>query len=267
MFSPLWNRFGIPGVISVIALVFAMFGGAYAASSSNGGGAAASAKAKRGPRGPRGPAGPAGPQGPAGPPGAKGDTGAAGANGSNGSPGADGKSVAVTEIEAGEPECEQRGGAEVKPEGAGSGVEVCNGEAGSPWAAGGTLPPGSTETGAWGLGPAVEAPASEFYLPISFPIPLAADIPEADVQINPVGFKGAAGSDCPGEATSPQAKSGHLCIYTASISGSGEDAVVFAVIKPGEPAGAPLGASSAGALLDTAALPGADIYGTWALTG
>ena len=32
MFSTLRTRFGIPGVISVIALVFAMFGGAYAAS-------------------------------------------------------------------------------------------------------------------------------------------------------------------------------------------------------------------------------------------
>ena len=48
MFSTLRNRFGIPGVISVIALVFAMFGGAYAASNSSGGGkATASAKAKK----------------------------------------------------------------------------------------------------------------------------------------------------------------------------------------------------------------------------
>ena len=40
MLSPLRNRFGIPGVISVIALVFAMFGGAYAATNSNDGGKA-----------------------------------------------------------------------------------------------------------------------------------------------------------------------------------------------------------------------------------
>src|SRR3954453_7338957 len=53
MLSPLRNRFGIPGVISVIALVFAMFGGAYAAT--NGGdGAKATASAKQGPPGPRG---------------------------------------------------------------------------------------------------------------------------------------------------------------------------------------------------------------------
>src|SRR5260221_553574 len=68
MFSPLSNRFGIPGVISVIALVFAMLGGAYAASSNSGGGkASASAKAKKGPRGPKGATGPAGPAGPPGP--------------------------------------------------------------------------------------------------------------------------------------------------------------------------------------------------------
>ena len=68
MFSTLRNRFGIPGVISVIALVFAMFGGAYAASNSSGGGkATASAKAKQGPRGKTGKTGPAGPAGPAGP--------------------------------------------------------------------------------------------------------------------------------------------------------------------------------------------------------
>ena len=97
MFSTLRTRFGIPGVISVIALVFAMFGGAYAANNaSSGGKATGSAKAKKGPRGPKGPkgdTGPAGPQGPAGPtgaPGAKGDTGPQGAAGPQGATGATG---------------------------------------------------------------------------------------------------------------------------------------------------------------------------------
>ncbi len=44
MFSTLRTRFGIPGVISVIALVFAMFGGAYAASNSSGGGKATASR-------------------------------------------------------------------------------------------------------------------------------------------------------------------------------------------------------------------------------
>jgi hypothetical protein len=79
MFSVLKNRMGIPGVISVIALVFAMFGGAYAAS--NDGKATKSAKTKRGPRGPKGAQGP---QGSPGPQGAKGDKGEPGVNGKDG---------------------------------------------------------------------------------------------------------------------------------------------------------------------------------------
>jgi hypothetical protein len=121
MLSPLRNRFGIPGVISVIALVFAMFGGAYAANDDNGGDkASASAKAKKGPRGPRGPKGPKGPAGPAGPAGAKGDTGAAGSNGTNGtngSAGAAGKSAETVsftgEKTLGSVNC-KAGGVEVK---------------------------------------------------------------------------------------------------------------------------------------------------------
>lgn len=88
MFSIFRNRFGVPGVISVIALVFAMMGGAFAAS--NGGSNHATASAKKGPRGPRGKTGatgPAGAQGPVGPVGPKGDTGSPGSNGKNGEPG------------------------------------------------------------------------------------------------------------------------------------------------------------------------------------
>src|SRR6188768_510215 len=145
MFSTLRTRFGIPGVISAMALVFAMFGGAYAASNSSGGGkATASAKAKKGPRGPKGAKGdmgPAGPQGPAGAAGAKGDAG------SPGSPGANGKSVAL--VNEAPDNCEE-GGFTYEVEGSGEENEVCNGEEGSPWTDGGTLPSGSTETGVWG---------------------------------------------------------------------------------------------------------------------
>jgi hypothetical protein len=89
MFSMFRNRFGIPGVIAVVALVFAMFGGAYAANHP-GGKATASAKAKKGPRGPRGKTGPAGPTGPQGLPGANGKDGAAGPAGPTGPAGATG---------------------------------------------------------------------------------------------------------------------------------------------------------------------------------
>jgi len=146
MLSPLRNRFGIPGVISVLALVFAMLGGAYAASSSEDGKATASAKAKRGPKGPKGAkgaTGPAGPVGPQGPAGANGKDGANGSNGSNGAPGTagkdgdDGKSVISTpfsgeeELPPFEGQCEGAGGAELEVEGSGEVETVCNGTDGS----------------------------------------------------------------------------------------------------------------------------------------
>jgi hypothetical protein len=130
MLSPLRNRFGIPGVISVIALVFAMIGGAYAASSDNGGKATSSAKAKKGPRGPKGPkgdTGPAGAQGPAGPAGAKGDTGA---NGNNGTAGT---SAEATSFAGSNGTCTE-GGIEVKS--AQPAVLVCNGKKGNNGTAG-----------------------------------------------------------------------------------------------------------------------------------
>src|SRR5262245_60915 len=101
MLSPLRNRFGIPGVISVVALVFAMLGGAYAASNNDNGKATASAKAKRGPKGPKGATGPTGPAGPQGPAGANGKDGSNGANGQEGTNGTNGKSVAVSGTAAG----------------------------------------------------------------------------------------------------------------------------------------------------------------------
>jgi len=82
------NRFGIPGVIAVAALVFAMIGGAYAATNSGGGKKASASKSNRGPRGPKGPKGATGP---AGATGAQGAQGAAGANGKDGAPGSPGE--------------------------------------------------------------------------------------------------------------------------------------------------------------------------------
>lgn len=189
MFSTLRTRFGIPGVISVIALVFAMIGGAYAASNSGDGkGATASAKKSskgpRGPRGPKGATGAAGPAGPAGPAGAKGDAGAAGATGpqgaagpkgTEGAKGAAGKGVKVVEVDGTLTACEDLGGATVEEKGSGTLVEVCNGkegpkgEKGDPWMPDNTLPPGATETGVWRFDATA---AGEVHVPISFPIKL-----------------------------------------------------------------------------------------------
>ena len=213
MFSTLRTRFGIPGVISVIALVFAMFGGAYAASNSSGGGkATASAKAKKGPRGPKGATGPAGPQGPAGSQGPAGANGKDGANGSNGSNG-----VGVTTEAASAAECPTGG---TKFASASGTSHVCNGEAASGGGYPEFLPSEKTETGVWGT--ASGTPAGKKTFPISFPVPLE----EAPIPVL-VGPKEESKTGCPGRGggtfqggyipTIPQAEPGYLCVYVSSL--------------------------------------------------
>jgi pilus assembly protein FimV len=269
MFSTLRTRFGIPGVISVIALVFAMFGGAYAASNSSDGGKATAsakkAKAKKGPRGPKGatgPAGPAGPQGPAGAAGAKGDAGAAG---SNGAPGTAGKSVTVTEVPSGEPECEELGGVEVGVEG-GSSTEICNGapgEAGSPWSQGGTLPPNATETGMWSMYLEVAPPSGVISTTVSFPVPLAEGLDSAHAIL----VTGTPGEHCenlehagPASVTNPEADPGYLCLYQFGAQ-SAQNGEVFNPIGPG-------GAAISGATVFYEVTgENAQVVGSWAVTG
>jgi hypothetical protein len=253
MLSSFRMRFGIPGVISVIALVFAMFGGAYAATN-NSGKATASAKAKKGPPGPRGKTGPAGPAGPTGPAGPAGPAGPKGDKGDTGSAGAPGKSVTVTEIEPEEEECEERGGAMVAQEGAGSGVEVCNG---SPWTAGGTLPSGATETGMFfsNLNGGQIAAAS-------FPIPLVAALPESNVHsIKPAGPVPAAcdnGVAPAPSAANPEADPGQLCVFL--------EQEVTGFISKNSSFGLEQGAGRAGALIVNFS-DNEPISGTWAVTG
>jgi Collagen triple helix repeat (20 copies) len=200
MLSSFRNRFGIPGVISVIALVFTMLGGAYAASNDGGAGkATASAKkGPRGPRGPKGPAGPAGPQGPAGPAGAKGDkgdTGTAGSNGSNGAAGPTGKTGPT-------------------------GAPGVTGTAGVTGPTGPTgpyptvLPSGGTLKGTWSTGLFVNEAA--FWIDWSFPIPLAV-APTKVTMVKKDGtsvFPGGDKTKCPGSAANPEAVAGNMCIYT-----------------------------------------------------
>ena len=209
MFSTLRTRFGIPGVISVMALVFAMFGGAYAASnSSSGPKATASAKAKKGPRGPKGPKGDTGPAGPQGPAGANGKDGASGSNGANGT-------SAETVAFSGEAHGCKEGGVEVKS--ASPTAYVCNGVKGTNGTNGTTgftetLPSGKTETGVWTIGPrTLESEGTlqgSIWLPISFPIPLAAD---TEVHFLPRDSEPT--TECPGSFAEPIAGKGNLCIY------------------------------------------------------
>jgi Collagen triple helix repeat (20 copies) len=205
--------FGKAGLtVAVIALVFAMLGGAYAASNEGGGKATASAKAKAGPRGPRGKTGPAGPAGPAG---AKGDTGAAGSNGTNGKDGTNGSNGVSAEATsfAGEKGSCKEGGLEVKS--AKPVALVCNGKAGTTGFTK-TLPSGETETGAWSM-PEGEKGVTT----ISFPIPLSSGAANSGLYLNqgfPTGATPEEEEKCPGSAEEPKAKAGFLCIYTAKGS-------------------------------------------------
>lgn len=314
MFSPLRKRagkrlrepFGKAGLtIAVIALVFAMLGGAYAASGNNDGKATASAKAKKGPRGPRGPVGPAGPAG------AKGDTGAGGANGTNGKDGTNGRSV-IASAAAVPAECPTgTTGTKFEVEGSGTSSHVCSGKEGSPWTASGTLPSGKTETGTWaanankqefeveveGTKSTVKLSTKGVTVPISFPIPLAGELsspestaPSAAQQVHYVYVSGGKNTEriinfsafaleevestkCLGSVASPTAKPGNLCIYEGvNASEAIETSGAFAGhpisdfdIK--KPVTTGLGASTSGAVLQLkAAAENATAYGTWAVT-
>jgi Collagen triple helix repeat (20 copies) len=235
MLSPLRNRFGIPGVIAVIALVFAMLGGAYAASG-DGGKATASAKAKRGPRGPKGPKGDTGPAGPAGPAGPKGDTGAAGAAGKDGTDGTNGTSATTATFAGAKGSCTE-GGIEVKS--ASPTVNVCNGKKGEKGETGFTeaLPSGKTLTGIWGVGGGLGfnegSDRAIVQVSLAFPVSPAPTVlymseggtSEGGFKVPPVGSLEVAEPEeaenaCPGDATEPKAIPGFLCIYALEEKGA-----------------------------------------------
>jgi hypothetical protein len=263
MFSPLRNRFGIPGVISVIALVFAMMGGAYAASNDGGSGpkASVSAKAKKGPRGPRGPAGPAGPAGSTGPAGPKGDTGAKGDKGDTGSPGAAGTSVTSEEfgVAGKEGKCVGAGGSKFVA--GATKTYACNGKTGFTE----TLPPGKTETGSWAVGRST-AEETSAYTPISFPIQLSEPLSGSQVHyIDGTGKEQPGNTDssvCLGTVGAPTAAPGNLCVY-ARVE---EELVLTGIEGIFAPSSSSPGADVSGAALKFLALEGGFGWGTWAVT-
>lgn len=260
MLSMLRRNVNAPTLIAIVALVFAMVGGAVAANSSGGGKAEASADGKRGPRGPkgaRGPAGPAGPQGPAGAPGAKGDPGAAGANG---------VSPTGTAFNGAKGACTE-GGVEFK------GVNTtlaCNGVEGEPGEPGETgftevLPPGKTETGVWG---GIFKDEDAAFIPVSLNIPLpAAPNP---VFVGPNLDEQEQGEDegCPGLiGGTPQAEPGNLCVYVGSATGvfeTGQETEVF-FLDPTVQAGVGAVPSGAGLTFICESDP-CTLYGTFAAT-
>lgn len=145
--------------------------------------------------------------------------GVAGANGENGVAGANGSGVTGVEFKGHRGSCKE-GGTELAS--AAGTTLVCNGtegeegtpgKQGSPWTAGGTLPSGSTETGAWGS-----------YLPsgeethalsaISFSIALAV----ASKGMEYVEEGTTVAGKCEGTAAEPTAAKGYLCVYEGAAN-------------------------------------------------
>ena len=230
MFSALRTRYGIPGLIATVALVFAMTGGAFAAKyliTSTSQIKPSVLKKLKGATGPAGAAGAAGPVG------AKGDTGAAGQNGAPGEKGAQGEKGAKGEK-----------GAQGEP-----------GKEGSPWTAGGTLPPGATETGTF-AGPGQEGALAA----IPFPIPLSAPI--AVAQVRRIEFGAAIPTECAGGTVAvPKASPGYLCVYNGKFSGF----ELAGVLHPGGEAGASVAGAAAFAGEPIVGLP-PRFLGTYAVT-
>lgn len=246
MFSRFRARFGTPGVvIAVIALVFAMAGGAFAAS----GGLSGKQKkevekiakkyaGKNGKNGAPGAAGAPGPKGDTGAAGAKGDTGAQGPIGPQGPPGKEG------------------------PEGR-------EGPEGSPWTAGGVLPSKKTETGTWaGITEPLEGEKIGLAA-ISFTLPLSAELDENHVIVlkptpSTAEKEKCANSEHPGEPglTNPEAKPGFLCVYEQFFLLGGHVKEVKSVTPTGFP-----GASKSGAIVELTSAEAEDAgYGSWAVT-
>jgi Collagen triple helix repeat (20 copies) len=254
MFSLLRNRLGIPGLISVIALVFAMGGGAYAA---NGGGDGATASAKKnrkgnnsglngkqkrqtvniakfwarkipGPPGLPGAPGLPGPQGPQGDEGDDGDRGPRGPQGSEGPPGKDGADGAsVIKKNEQPPTCPDESGFTYEVEGSGEEDEVCSAGGGGDLPP--TLPENTTLTGGWTVSTTQEA-SPDFLgfsdtehttlVPISFPIPLSNVIPLANAIFVPKGntsTEHCSAAPIGGTLENPKAEAGYLCVYSGEL--------------------------------------------------
>lgn len=246
MFSSACRRLGVPGVIAIIALVFAMAGGAWAAK----GGVIItklnqiSPKVRSQLKGQAGPVGPVGPAGPAGAPGAKGEAGKDGSEGKagiDGNEGKEGKSVVIA-AEAKGANCKE-GGQSFEVEGSSVKTYACNG---SPWTAGGTLPKDATETGAWfARMQGSEAPFVGYGV-IDLPIPLATELSGANVKVVKVGVVPPVQCDdgvLPAAGpTHPEADSGFLCVFV----GAEEESPAYLVQKVGSNGA---GASTTGAFI------------------
>jgi hypothetical protein len=185
-----------------------------------------------------------------------------GKTGNTGTNGTNGESVTTTLLAAnnGSGHCEE-GGAQFEAEPAKGKVKsyAC---AGSPWTAGGTLPSGQSETGAWG-----SFFTTAGFDPISFTIPLktapvAAEWIEEGETSNP---------HCKGNLATPTAEPGYLCVYAGEppMNGATPPAPTVMFITIWVPGTHTNGAGTTGAVVvveETGAGSPTDWTGTWAVT-
>lgn len=225
--SRLREPFGTAGlVVAIVALLFALSGGAWALTASTSGHHKnhKKAKSKKGPRGPRGKTGAAGPAGPQGPAGANGKDGANGSNGAKGDKGEKG----------------DQGIQGVKGD---KGDQGDPGPEGSPWTDGGTLPAGATEAGTYGAQTSVESGEYGIFVPISFPIPISDATASAStnhveygpneppqVEITPAQEEFF--ENCPGTYQHPKALPGRLCIFGSPTAPEYNTSFIGVVTSP-----------------------------------
>jgi hypothetical protein len=258
MLNRIRERFGTAGlVVSIMALVLALAGGAFAAA----GGLTAKQKtqvkaiAKQF-------AGKPGATGPAGPAGANGKDGANGTSGTNGTDGDDGTSIANS-VESPGGNC-ARGGSKFVGTAT---TYACNGADGSPWTAGGTLPAGATQTGVFA---GLNGVNGYGYLPVSFNVPLSPTHPAltntANIKVIDVG--GAIPNECEtahtgtASAANPEADPGYVCFF---ITIADDVADTFAGTY--SPGGSPGFVGVSGAILPLSGNNGEGVFGAYAVTG
>jgi len=175
MFSMRRRRISFANAIAILALVFAMSGGAWAAGkyliTSTKQISPSVLKKLKGAAGPIGATGPQGAPGAAGAKGTQGEPGPQGVPGPQGEAGKVGASVLAEEFPGAKGTCTE-GGVEFEVEESSEQTYACNGEEGnegSPWTAGGVLPSTKTEVGIFAASGTENLKAA-----ISFPIPLTA---------------------------------------------------------------------------------------------
>jgi hypothetical protein len=245
--------FGKAGLtVAILALVFAMVGGAYAASKLN------STQKKEVEKiakkfqgtGPAGAAGAAGAAGKEGPQGKQGEAGKAGNNGTS----------VTSSVEPEGAHCTKGGSkfvsASPEPTYACNGEKGAKGATGEPWTAGGTLPKGQSEKGTWAMSTVESVVGKIGVASISYGIPLEAAPTLEYIKSGQAGTEHA--TECPGTETVPKAKEGFLCVY--DISGSNFN--TFVPVGTGDSASLAVGAT----MQFEGSIAGLPSTGSWAVT-